>query len=150
MTETENFEKMCWHDNAIHGFKIREGDDGYSGELDLDIDYILEWLPPEDNRFRFMISPATLTFHDVTNLVMSIDYASSTASLQPMTIQEIKREVKLYPNGYSSFTWEIEMNWPKESFIKFESKGFTQALRRDPIISEGQCLSASERSETST
>jgi len=149
MTETD-FEKLCWHDNAIHGFKIREGDDGCSGELDLDIDYILEWLPPEDNRFKFRISPATLTFHDVTDLVISVDYASSTASLQPMTIQEIKKEAKLYPNGYSSFTWEIEMNWPKDSFLKFVSRGFTQTLRKEPVVSEGQYLSASEREEAST
>lgn len=149
-TETENFENMCWHDNAIHGFKIREGDDGFSGELDLDIDYILEWLPPENNKYQFKISPATLTFHDVTELVISIDYAKSTASLQPMTISEIKRDVKTYPNGHSTFSWEIEMNWPKESFLRFESRGFTQTLRNVLVISERQSLSASERKESHT
>ena len=99
----EPFEDFGWHDNAIHAFRIAEGDDGCSGQLTLDIDYILEWITPmgQGDRFSFVVAPADLVFHKVTDLVISVDYVSCSASLQPMTIEEIHREVHTYPNGYS-------------------------------------------------
>lgn len=44
MYSTSDFEKIQWHDNAIHGLRILEGET--SGELVLDIDFITDWLPP--------------------------------------------------------------------------------------------------------
>ena len=145
MTTMNDFEKMNWHDNAIHAFRIREGEDGYSGELDLDIDYILEWLSPENNSFSFRVTPATLTFHGVSDLVISVNYAKATACVQPMTIHEIHREIETLPNGYSTFNWNVEINWPPQSFISFSSSGFTQVLHGQPIVSGAQYLSHSER-----
>lgn len=147
MSLPEHFEDFSWHDNAIHGFRIVEGPDGCGGELILDIDFIVEWLPPkgENNAFGFRIAPAHLTFHDVSDLIISVDYAASTAAVQPMTIHEIHREVVTYPNGYSSFAWRIEINWPCNSFISFSAPGFTQALRAEPIVSGAQYLSPAER-----
>ena len=71
----KSFEDYSWHDNAIHGFRIVEGPDGCGGELILDIDFIVEWLPPkgENNAFEFRVAPAHLTFHDVTDLVIYVD-----------------------------------------------------------------------------
>lgn len=147
MSLRERFEEFNWHDNAIHGFRIIEGPDGCGGQLVLDIDFIVEWLPPQDenNSFQFRIAPANLTFHDVTDLVVSIDYASSTAAIQPMTIHEIHREVVTYSNGHSSLTWKVEINWPRKSFISFCSTGFTQELKGEPIVSGAQYLSPSHR-----
>ena len=149
MSATDDFENFNWHDNAIHGIRIVEGPDGCGGELILDIDFIVEWLPPEDDKgaFRFRISPADLIFHEVTELVISVDYASSTAAVQPMTIHEIHREVVTYPNGYSSYSWNIEFNWPRNSFISFRSDGFTQVARSQPVTSGAQYLSPAERSQ---
>lgn len=149
MSLPERFEDYNWHDNAIHGLRIVEGEDGCSGELVLDIDFIVEWLPPqgENNAFRFRVAPALLTFHEVTDLVISIDYASSTAALQPMTIHEIHREVVTNPNGYSSFAWKVEINWPSNGSISFRSPGFTQALTAEPIVSGAQYLSPSQRAQ---
>ena len=141
------FEDMSWHDNAIHGFHIAEGDDGCSGQLTLDIDYILEWLPPTGDEavFSFVVAPANLVFHEATNLVISVDYASSSASLQPMTISEIHREVHRYPNGYTSFSWKIEMNSPSDGFISFHSPRLSQVLKGEPVRSTAQWLTASGR-----
>jgi hypothetical protein len=144
MSETTDFDSMCWHDNAIHGFGIREGDDGHGGELDLDIDYILEWIKDEQS-FNFRISPATLTFHEVSSLKISIDYESSSACVQPMTIQEIRRKPIRTYDDCTYFEWEIETNWPFDGLIKFESVGFTQTLRKDPIVFGAQYLSPSQR-----
>lgn len=143
----ERFEDYSWHDNAVHGIRILEGPDGCGGELILDIDFIVEWLPPQagETAFEFRIAPAHLTFHDVTDLVISVDYASCTAALQTMTIHEIHREVVKYPNGYSSFAWKIEINWPRNSFFSFCSPGFTQVLTAPPIVSDAQYLSPLQR-----
>ena len=144
---TEDFEKIHWHDNAIHGFRIVEGDDGCTGQLLFDIDYIDEWLRASEDLFSFKITPSDLTFHDVSDLVISIDYAALPAALQPMCIQEIKREVVVYPNGHSSFRWKIELNWPFNSFFEFRASGFKQMPRMTAIISESQYLSSLERIE---
>jgi hypothetical protein len=149
LSVSDNFSSFSWHDNAIHSIRIVEGTDGCSGDLILDIDFIVEWLPPEegDNAFRFRIAPADLVFHDVTELVISVDYASSTAALQPMSIHEIHRKVVTYPNGHSSFAWKVEINWPRNSFISFRSDGFTQLSRTQPIKSGAQYLSPAERGQ---
>ncbi len=145
MFTTTDFDAITWHDNAIHSIRIVEGEDGCGGEFILDIDFIVEWLPPKDKKFCFRIAAADLTFHDVSDLIISVDYASATAAVQPMTIQEIHREVITYPNGFSSYSWKIEINWPPNNYIVFKSKGFTQKLRMEPVISESQYLSFSER-----
>jgi hypothetical protein len=144
---SDRFEDLSWHDNAIHAFRITEGDDGCSGNLILDIDYILEWIPPsaQAGNFSFVVSPADLVFLQVTYLVISIDYASSSSALQPMTIDEISREVVTYPNGYSEFAWKIELNWPEKSFISFRSPRMSQALRGASVRSTSQSLMPSQR-----
>lgn len=144
---TDRFEDLGWHDNAIHAFRIAEGDDGCSGQLTLDIDYIVKWISPidEGGRFSFVVSPADLVFHEVTDLVISIDYASCSASLQPMMIGEIQREVFTYPNGYSSFSWKIELNGPEDSFISFHSPRMSQVLKGEAVRSTSQWLMPSQR-----
>lgn len=145
---SDDFGSHTWHDNAVHAIRIAEGSDGCSGEFILDIDFIVEWMAPEagDNAFRFRIAPTDLIFHDVTESVISVDYASSNAALQPMTVHEIHREVFTYPNGHSSFAWRIDINWPRNSFISFHSSGFAQVARMPPVASGAQYLSPLERS----
>lgn len=143
MHSTSDFEKIQWHDNAIHGFRILEGET--SGELVLDIDFITEWLPPTKGAYGFRVAPSDLVFHEVSDLVVSINYAAASAAVQPMTIREIHREVVTYPNGYSSFAWKVELNWPSNSSITFCSTGFTQSQRMEPITSGAQYLSPAER-----
>lgn len=144
---TNRFEDFSWHDNAIHAFRIAEGDDGCSGQLTLDIDYIVKWISPidEGGRFSFVVSPADLAFHEVTDLVISIDYASCSASLQPMRIGEIQREVFIYPNGHSSFSWKIDLNGPQDSFISFHSPRMSQVLKGEVVRSTSQWLMPFQR-----
>lgn len=141
------FEDFTWHDNAVHGFRVLEGPDGFSGELILDIDYLIEWLPPKakGDGFEFQIAPADLIFHEVTDLIVSIDYVASSAALGPMSIHQVHRDAITYPSGSPSFAWKIEMNWPANAFISFQSIGFTQVLRAEPVISGAQRLLPSRR-----
>jgi hypothetical protein len=139
---TKDFEEMCWHDNAIHGFYILEGE-VYS-ELLFDIDYIVEWLPV-DKTFHFRVAPAYLRFQEVFDLVISVNYKAASAAVQPMTIHEIHRKIITRPNGGSLTEWTLELNWPPDSFFKFQANGFIQTQRMEPITTTAQCLSPSER-----
>lgn len=140
-----DFEKMNWHDNHIHSFNIGEGDDEWSGTLELNIDYILEWQKTDNKGFNFLICPATLSFFGVVDLVISIDYAKATARVQPMMIFDIQRELKTFPNGYTTFNWNVELGWPSDGFISFSANSFSQVLCGKPVISDSQYLQPSER-----
>jgi hypothetical protein len=107
------------------------------------VDYILKWLKNEGNQYQFQILPSTLTFKEVCNLRISLDYASPSASLGPFSIHKIARAVEKR-DRYEATIWQIEINWP-EGEITFESSGFEQHGRGDPVISSEQRLQAKER-----
>lgn len=140
---TDDYDEMSWHDNHVHGLRIIEGDDGV-GELALDLDHILEWIGPADRYFRFLIAPATLTFHGVQDLRILLDYVTPTSAISPFSLHEVEREKRVYPTGYESCKWRLKLNWP-DGAIDFDATGFTQILTGKPIESEGQWLSPSER-----
>jgi hypothetical protein len=118
-TEAE-FDEMSWHDNHVHGFQIRASEHGL-GELTFDIDYILEWLcPAGSDRCQFRIAPASLTFVNVSDLKIQIDYAAASAALGPFSIGDVKRTPMTFPTGATIFGWTIELNWPP-GFISFEA-----------------------------
>jgi hypothetical protein len=151
MTESRwteaDYDSLTWHDNHVHGIAIREGPHG-TGELILDIDFILEWvLSPDNTSYQFQIAPATLTFHGVSDLVISLDYVQPAAAITPFSISNISREPYVFPNGFSSYEWSVGVNWP-EGFISFVAKGFTQELRSRPLLVSEQLLSTAQRDRT--
>ncbi|TWU48702.1 hypothetical protein Poly51_46030 [Rubripirellula tenax] len=143
-TETD-FDSLGWHDIHVHGFRIVEGEHGV-GDLWLDLDYILEWVPPaaKGGAFRFRIAPASLVFRDVTSLRLALDYATPTASMGPFSLDGIEREPISFDNGCNSFRWAINVNWP-DGEMTFESPGFTQTLSGPIIESDAQYLTDAER-----
>ncbi len=70
---TADFETLQWHDVHVHGFRILADERG-TAELVLDIDFILEWIRGDDDRFRFRIAQAMLQFHEVFGLRFALDY----------------------------------------------------------------------------
>ena len=138
----QQFEQMSWHDNHVHALRIVEGVDG-SGELELDLDYILEWISNADGGFRYRIVPVTLTFHEVMFLRASLDYATPTAAFGPFMIHEIERRFE-QRERYVAQLWNISVNWPSGEFA-FGASGYTQRGFGEPILSERQCLSLEQR-----
>jgi hypothetical protein len=140
-----DFDSLGWHDVHVHGFRVLDGEHG-AGELWLDIDYILDWVCPSDlgSGYRFRIAPAVLKFRDVTSLQLSLDYATPTAAMGPFSLAGIEREAISFGNGYGSFRWTIEINWPSGE-ITFESPGFTQSLTGTITETDSQHLDRSER-----
>ena len=138
----QQFEQMSWHDNHVHALRIVEGEHG-SGELILDLDYILEWLKTEAGAFRFRIVLVTLTFRGVFGLRLTLDYATPTAAFGPFSIASIERRTEARPR-YEALLWRIAINWPAGD-IAFEATGYEQRARGDEVIAESQCLSANRR-----
>jgi hypothetical protein len=137
-----DFGEMSWHDNAVHGLEIRSGLHG-SGELLLDIDYIVEWLCEADGSCQFRLAPATLAFQEVYELKLDVDYAAATASVTPFSIAHIERQQHAIA-GSPLWQWVIALSWPRGS-ITFQARGFRQSLRGSPVVKREQCLEANER-----
>jgi hypothetical protein len=137
----EQFDEMSWHDNHVHGLRIVPGDYG-AGELVLDIDYIAEWLRLDD-AMKFRLVPATLRFTDVTNLRITLDYASPSAATGPFSIHTIERRAE-QRERYVAQLWRIEVNWPVGE-ISFEASGYEQSARGEVVVTSQQWLSPAER-----
>jgi hypothetical protein len=143
---TSDFENLCWHDCRVYGFRIGEvHDERGTAELELDIDYLVEWLCTDAGRYKFRVAPATLTFHEVFGFRIEIDYAAPTAGMSPFSIDGVKRVALSSSMGITSYRWQLPINWP-DGEITFESPGFTQVLKREPIETDRQFLTPSQRS----
>lgn len=138
----EDFEEMSWHDNHVHGLSLTEGEHG-SGTVSFDIDFILDWIKRDSGDIAFSIAPADLTFHEVTNLVVHIDYEKPAAALTPFSLDSIDR-VEEQRQGYTVSLWKLNLNWP-EGYISFEASGYVQTLKGEAVIKDQQVLAEEER-----
>ena len=147
------FERLSWHDNALYGLRFDVGDScrgDWHSDLVLDIDHIIEWVCDADGQCRFRVAPATLTFHDVTDLKLAVDWGDSGCRtvLHEVSIGRITRErvedqkIRLDRPYYR---WRIELNWPQGGEIGFGASGFTQALRAEPVLRDEQKFSPADR-----
>ena len=142
---TEDFDDMSWHDTHVHGLRLTEFDpDNGTAELILDIDYILEWLD-NDGAFSFVVSQASLQFHQIFGLQLSLDYAKPSAGMCPFRLAGIEREYVTYSTGHIACKWRLDVEWPTGQ-IAFESPGFTQRLVGQPYTQPSQSLEPSQRS----
>ena len=148
----EDFEQLSWHDNFIYGvhFYCRE----WEAHLVLDIDYIVEWICGVDQSVLFRMVPATLIFHDVTDLKVNIDWGDSgfQHGLHELSIDHIERvkvENQKICLDRPYYRWIIATNFPKSGEITFGATGFTQFPREEPVVCEQQQLPASDRADFS-
>lgn len=139
----QDIDSLSWHDNHVHALRLTSGESGV-GELELDIDYILEWLP-EGGAFRYRIAPARLRFFGVTNLRIDIDWAVSSAAMGPFSINGIERRIEQRTH-YEAVCWRIPVNFPPGE-ISFEATGFQQRLAGTELLVDHQRLTRTERGD---
>ena len=120
-----DFDKMGWHDNLIYKIRLAE-------DLEMDIDYILQWNQPEVEGlpFTFWIAPATLVFKNVTDLRFEFDMHFSELG----EIDFIERK--------SDSHWIINT---QRGDLEFRADGFEQFIRQDPSFQFGQTIPHKER-----
>jgi hypothetical protein len=144
----DDFQSMCWHDNCVHGIRLRNPSGGYDFDLELDIDYIVEWICDTNRACRFAVAPATLTFHNVNQLVIDVQLSYK----ESLTIAGIEREEIATDAerevGLRKCRWNITLHSysNRKNRISFESTGFLQVLRKPPVVQSRQELEDEERS----
>jgi hypothetical protein len=118
-----DFEQMSWNDCMIYKMRV-------SGDLVLDIDYILQWNQPdvEGLPFTFWIAPATLVFKQVQNLILEID----TTFTEAYEIEDIEKRVT-----ETGITWTIIT---QRGYIEFTSEGYEQFIRQEPFFQFGPLI----------
>jgi len=127
MWSEKDLAEMSWHDVIIHAIAantelISRPDrepQMEPRELLFDIDYVLNWREAlTERRADFWISPATLVFGNVSDV--RTKFASDTWPL--IVIYEVRRVDR---------RWTIALD---EGEIAFDSPGFEQYIRREPIF----------------
>jgi hypothetical protein len=155
MIHTEaDFDRLSWHDCHIWAVEFRAGDPDegdWTSDLALDIDFIVEWICGVGGGGQFRVAPASLVFHGVTDPRIDINWGRSglQVSLHPPAIDQLERELIHSQKVYLDrpyYRWTLRLNWPMASEITFGAIGFTQTLRADPVLTDKQSLSFSERS----
>ncbi len=132
---------MSWHDCHVHALRIIESEQG-NGELELDLDYILEW-KPEGESFSFRLVPVTLRFHEVFGLRVTLDWATPTAGMCPFSLSGVEKRTE-DRGRYIATLWRLPLNWPTGS-IEFEAASFTQVAWGREVVSPNQVLTPGER-----
>ena len=147
---TADFDALSWHDVHVHGFRIVEAEHG-TAELQLDIDFILEWVSVGEGGLRFRVAQAMLQFHEVFGLRFALDYVACSAGMSAFAIAGITREALREagddPQEHDDrgpWRWRIDVNWP-EGFLEFEATGFSQWLVGEVVEQEAQGLQAADR-----
>ncbi len=148
-----DFDQLSWRDNHLYGVHISVGDivqGDWRSDLIFGIDYIVGWVCETDGSCQFHVSPATLTFHHVTNLRMAIDWGRSgfqtaihEVSISYITRSQIENQKIYLDRPY--YHWKIETNFPKEGIMTFGASGFTRVLCAGPVLIDEQKLSPSQR-----
>ncbi|MBN8856741.1 MAG: hypothetical protein J0H29_00050 [Sphingobacteriales bacterium] len=128
----EDFNEMSWHDNYIYKMSFPSDD----LRMSLEIDYIFKWeLNPKSNFYQYWISHCWLTFVDVLNLKIDLDYKNSTG----LTIAEIRRISNRISKNQKVIIWTFEIETDK-GMISFDATGFIQKVDKQPVLSQSQRL----------
>ncbi len=147
-TENANFADVSWHDNTLYGLRFDVGDPeagAWHSDLVLDIDHIVEWVRGAEGGVMFRVAPATLLFHDVTDLKIGIDWGDSghRTALHPASIDRVTRASVANQQiclDRPYYHWQITLNWPRGGEISFGASDFSQHLRAAPVLQAQQQL----------
>ncbi|MBU0568354.1 hypothetical protein KKC52_09970 [bacterium] len=136
----EDFDQMGWHDSNIYSFAF------YPEQLEfaLDIDYIFKWVHPKSGGkyFKFWISPVTMVFENIYDLVMDIDTISG------LEIDDINRDNPQKPRNAQYIGKQTEWSWNIEchqGLISLKPVGFKMFVNSAPVLSKNQSLGLESR-----
>lgn len=124
-----DFDQMGWHDCRIYSLVLPNEEFC----LKLDIDYIFRWEKLPDGSFRFWVSPCDLTFYNVSDFKIDIDFKS----YMQLFIMDLNRSnARPSPNGMVTL-WDYEIGCDTGR-ISFTATGFEQVVLKQPRPIESQ------------
>jgi hypothetical protein len=120
-----------FHDCHVHGLRWRRDTFSFS----MDVQYILEWISPtqDSSGYRFSISEAHLTFKNVDDLKLAMEWSGIALDSQIASLRI--GGTRTTPNGELQRYFEIEFSEP-EAFISLWSTGYEVALLHEPRLSD--------------
>jgi hypothetical protein len=153
--DSSTFDRMSLHEVRVYAwFLCREQ---YQVNLVLDIDYLAEWGLLPDNRFDFVVVPATLTFLDVVDLQIHLNWGASLPREEPQgTVCSLAGELEV--SGFRRFAYtdpvyvdrsylryELEFWEPRGGRISLGARGFKIVGRQEGVRSDRQTLDPAQR-----
>ena len=136
ITTEADFDALSWHDAPLHGACLTPGD----GEVVFDLDWTAEWLEPEEGArfYRSWTAPATLVFRGVTHIQGQMKWPYDN-TLLAIARDEPPEESHDLPQQ----KWWIVKG--VVGHLSLAAEGFTQYLRRAPMLVTGGRLSPAQR-----
>ena len=133
----EDFEVMGWHDATIWSMHANVDD----FEFLIDLDYIFEWIHPQENEtyFKFRVVPVTMVFEFMHSVNFDIESAHGEFEVQDLFMENPTPT----PDGKStSYTFRFEC---QEGEISLKSTGFKMYVREEPKLMSQQRFGLIER-----
>jgi hypothetical protein len=127
-----DYDQMDWHDSCIHAiiFPIEKF------RFILDIDYIFQWrVNPESQLYNFWVAPCELTFQNIYNLSVNIDFKNHIG----VEILDISRPSCRETGNGKATMWNYKIEC-SHGQIEFEATGYIQRIKCRPILSESQVI----------
>jgi hypothetical protein len=127
-----------FHDCHVHGLGWQR--DRFSFSLDLQ--YILQWIPPASAPagFSFLVAEAQLVFQSSAEVNVAIDWMTSALDAQIAAVRVL--DTRRTPNGAIQRKFEIEFADP-EGEITLWSTRYEVLLLEEPVISLAPSLTQS-------
>jgi hypothetical protein len=149
------FDQVSLHEVRVYAFLLQR--QKFEINLVLDIDYLAEWSLLPDNRFDFIVVPATLTFMDVVDLQIHLDWGASLRREEPYgVISNFSGQVIIYDFRRFAYTdpvyiergylrYELDFSEPSDGRISLGAKDFTIVGRQELVRSEHLTLDPDRR-----
>lgn len=148
------FDQVNLHDVDVYGFFVRRR--GFEISLILDIDYCAVWDLPDGHQDSAVV-PATLTFLDVVDLQIHLDWGASLRREEPYgVISSFSGQVTIYDFRRFAYTdpvytersylhYELDFSEPIDGRICLGAKDFTIIGRQEVKPSGQQALDPDQR-----
>jgi hypothetical protein len=153
--DSSAFDQVSLHDVNIYGLFLQRRQ--HEVNFVLDIDYLGEWTLLPDKRFDFLVTPATLTFLDVVDLQIHLDWGPSLRKEEPYGIMNsFLGEPSVYDFCRFAYTdpvytersyhrYELTFSVPLDGRISLGATGFTIVGRQEGTHSNHQTLDPDQR-----
>ncbi len=158
--DSSAFDQVFLYEVRVYAFLLQR--QKYEVNLVLDIDYLDEWALLPDNRFDFLVVPATLTFLDVVDLQIHLDGGPSLRREEPdgaisslageLEISDFRRFAYTDPiyTERSYLRYELNFWEPQGGRISLGATDFRIVGRQEGVRSDRQTFDPAQRAPLNT
>jgi hypothetical protein len=155
--DSSAFDEISLHDVRVYALAFQRREQ--QGNLILDIDYLAQWNSPPEGGHDFLIVPATMTFVEVVDLEVHLDWGPSVYQREPygviccpsgeLIINDWRRFAYTDPvyTGRSRpfLRYELDFWEPRGGRVCLGAQDFRIVGRQDGVHSHQQTLDPAQR-----